>query len=61
MALHESQSWPSRAARQPPRLCHRLAPLVAQAFRRATAFRAQNLHRLLTRVRPGLIRVDADE
>lgn len=38
-----------------------LAPLLAQAFGPQPAFEAQNLHRLFTRVKPGLIRVAADE
>jgi carboxypeptidase Taq len=38
-----------------------LAPLLAAHFGVQPAFAADNLYRLLTRVRPGLIRVDADE
>ena len=38
-----------------------LSPLLAAHFGAQPAFAADNLHRLLTRVRPGLIRVDADE
>jgi carboxypeptidase Taq len=49
------------AAGQPPRLRARLAPLVVQAFGAQPAFEPDNLHRLMTRVKPGLIRVDADE
>jgi carboxypeptidase Taq len=62
MALHESQSLSfemqlgSHAG-----FVTQLAPLVAQAFGAQPAFEAQNLHRLLTRVKPGFIRVDADE
>jgi carboxypeptidase Taq len=44
-----------------PGFVNRLAPLVAQAFGDQAAFAPQNLHRLLTRVKPGFIRVDADE
>jgi carboxypeptidase Taq len=38
-----------------------LAPLVREAFGAQPAFEADNLHRLITRVKPGFIRVDADE
>jgi len=38
-----------------------LAPLLAAHFGAQPAFAADNLQRLLTRVRPGLIRVNADE
>ncbi len=38
-----------------------LAPMLTAHFGDQPAFAADNLHRLLTRVRPGLIRVDADE
>lgn len=38
-----------------------LAPLLAAHFGAQSAFAADNLYRLLTRVKPGLIRVDADE
>ena len=38
-----------------------LAPLLAAHFGAQPAFAADNLYRLLTRVKPGLIRVDADE
>ena len=62
MALHESQSLSfemqlgSHAG-----FVHQLAPLVARAFGNQPAFEPTNLHRLLTRVKPGFIRVDADE
>jgi len=36
-------------------------PKLRQAFGDQEAFEPSNLHRLLTRVQPGLIRVDADE
>jgi carboxypeptidase Taq len=49
------------AAGQPPGLRRRLAPLMAQAFGAQPAFEPRNLHRLMTRVKPGFIRVDADE
>jgi len=38
-----------------------LAPMLAAHFGAQAAFEAGNLHRLLTRVKPGLIRVNADE
>ena len=38
-----------------------LAPMLAEHFGDQRAFAPDNLHRLLTRVEPGLIRVDADE
>lgn len=61
-ALHESQSlsFEMQLGRHPG-FVHRLAPLLSASFGSQPAFDAQNLHRLLTRVRPGLIRVDADE
>jgi carboxypeptidase Taq len=62
MALHESQSLSFEMQLGcHPGFVHRLAPLVSQAFGAQPAFQPQNLHRLLTRVKPGLIRVDADE
>ncbi len=38
-----------------------LAPLLREHFGQQAAFEADNLHRLLTRVKPGFIRVNADE
>ena len=35
--------------------------MVAEAFGAQPAFEPDNLHRLMTRVKPGFIRVDADE
>jgi len=62
MALHESQSLSfEMQLGSHPGFAYRLAPLVQAAFGAQPAFEAQNLHRLLTRVKPGLIRVDADE
>ena len=62
MALHESQSLSfEMQLGSHPGFVNRLAPLVSQAFGDQPAFAPQNLHRLLTRVGPGLIRVDADE
>ena len=62
MALHESQSLSfEMQLGSHPGFVNRLAPLVAQAFGAQPGFEPQNLQRLLTRVKPGLIRVDADE
>jgi carboxypeptidase Taq len=62
MAIHESQSLSfEMQLGSHPGFVAQLAPLVAQAFGAQPAFEAQNLHRLITRVKPGLIRVDADE
>jgi carboxypeptidase Taq len=62
MGIHESQSLSfemqlgrSRAFAQ------LLAPLLAKHFGDQRAFDPENLHRLMTRVQPGFIRVDADE
>ena len=62
MALHESQSlsFEMQLGRHPGFVKH-LAPLVQQAFGPQPALEPRNLHRLMTRVEPGLIRVDADE
>jgi len=62
MAVHESQSL-SFEMQLGSHLgfVAQLAPLVAQAFGRQPAFEPGNLHRLMTRVKPGLIRVEADE
>jgi carboxypeptidase Taq len=62
MAIHESQSL----AFEMQLGCHpgfvrRLAPLLRQAFGDQAAFEPDNLSKLLTRVKPGFIRVDADE
>lgn len=62
MALHESQSLSfEMQLGSHPGFVARLAPLVAQAFGEQPAFEPANLHRLVTRVKPGFIRVDADE
>ncbi|MBE7417522.1 MAG: carboxypeptidase M32 [Ideonella sp.] len=62
MAIHESQSLSFEMQLGSHRgFVGRLAPLVAEAFGAQPAFDADNLHRLLTRVKRGLIRVDADE
>jgi carboxypeptidase Taq len=62
MGLHESQSlsFEMQLAAHPG-LVAQLAPLLVQAFGDQPAFEPGNLQRLLTRVQPGLIRVDADE
>jgi carboxypeptidase Taq len=62
MALHESQSLSfEMQLGSHPGFVSRLAPLVREAFGDQPAFEARNLHRLLTRVKRGFIRVDADE
>ncbi len=62
MGIHESQSlaFEMQLGRHPG-FVGRLAPLVVEAFGAQPAFDPANLQRLLTRVEPGLIRVDADE
>jgi len=62
MAIHESQSLSfEMQLGSHPGFVAQLAPLVADAFGAQPAFEPQNLHRLITRVKPGLIRVEADE
>jgi carboxypeptidase Taq len=62
MALHESQSLSfEMQLGGHPGFVTQLAPLVAAAFGAQPALQPQNLQRLITRVKPGLIRVDADE
>ena len=62
MAVHESQSLSfEMQLGSHPGFVARLAPLVVEAFGAQPAFEPGNLHRLMTRVKPGLIRVDADE
>jgi carboxypeptidase Taq len=62
MSIHESQSllMEMQACRSRPFLRY-LAPLLAEAFGGQPAWEPDNLFRLYTRVRPGYIRVDADE
>jgi carboxypeptidase Taq len=62
MALHESQSlsFEMQLGSHPGFIQH-LSPLVVQAFGEQPAFAPANLAKLLTRVKPGFIRVDADE
>jgi carboxypeptidase Taq len=62
MAIHESQSLAfEMQLGGHPGFAARLAPLLAEAFGPQEAFEPGNLHRLMTRVRPSLIRVEADE
>ena len=62
MGVHESQSLSfEMQLGSHPGFVKQLAPLVAQAFGAQAAFEPANLQRLMTRVKPGLIRVDADE
>ena len=62
MAIHESQSlsFEMQLGRHPGFVA-RLAPMICRHFGHQPAFEPANLLRLLTRVQPGLIRVDADE
>ncbi len=62
MAIHESQSLSfEMQLGSHPGFVALLAPRIRQAFGDQPAFAPQNLQRLLTRVTPSLIRVDADE
>ncbi len=62
MAVHESQSLSfEMQLGSHPGFVALLAPMVAEAFGAQPAFEPGNLHRLMTRVKPGFIRVDADE
>jgi carboxypeptidase Taq len=62
MALHESQSLSfEMQLGGHPGFAALLSPLLDQAFGAQPAFAPDNLHRLIIRVKPGLIRVDADE
>jgi carboxypeptidase Taq len=61
-AIHESQSLSfEMQLGSHPGFVNRLAPMLVAAFGAQPAFEPHNLHRLLTRVKPGFIRVDADE
>lgn len=62
MAVHESQSlsFEMQLARHPA-FASVLSPLVRHHLGEQAAFAPANLHRLMTRVEKGLIRVDADE
>jgi len=62
MAIHESQSLSfEMQLGGHPGFVAQLAPLLNEAFGEQPAFEPGNLHRLITRVTPGLIRVEADE
>ena len=62
MAIHESQSLSfEMQLGSHPGFIAQLAPLLTEAFGTQPAFEPDNLHRLVTRVKPGLIRVEADE
>ncbi|MDC8783936.1 carboxypeptidase M32 [Roseateles koreensis] len=62
MGLHESQSLSfEMQLGSHPAFAQLLSPLVIQHLGAQPAFEPGNLNRLLTRVQPGLIRVDADE
>ena len=62
MAIHESQSLSfEMQLGGHPGFATVLSPMLARAFGEQPAFEPGNLHRLLTRVQRGLIRVDADE
>ena len=62
MGLHESQSLAfEMQLGGHPGFATLLAPLLREAFGDQPAFAPDNLHRLLTRVTRGRIRVDADE
>ena len=62
MGIHESQSLSfEMQLGSHPGLVALLAPMMAEAFGDQPAFEPANLQRLLTRVQPGFIRVDADE
>jgi carboxypeptidase Taq len=62
MAIHESQSlfFEMQLGCHPGFLAN-LSPLIIETFGHQNAFEPQALAHLLTRVKPGLIRVDADE
>jgi carboxypeptidase Taq len=62
MGIHESQSlaFEMQLGRSAA-FAGLLAPLLRKHFGDQAAFESANLTRLMTRVRPGLIRVDADE
>ena len=62
MAIHESQSlsFEMQLGRSPA-FAKLLAPLLRAQFGEQAAFEPANLHRLMTRVEPSFIRVDADE
>lgn len=62
MAIHESQSLSFEMQLGRSRaFVGLLAPLLAEHVGAQPALEADNLHRVMTRVQPGFIRVDADE
>ena len=62
MGLHESQSLSfEMQLGSHPGFAHLLAPLLQQHLGQQPAFLPDNLVKLLTRVKPGYIRVEADE
>ena len=62
MAIHESQSLSfEMQLGGHPGFARLLSPLLTDNFGNQAAFEPANLNRLLTRVSPGLIRVEADE
>jgi carboxypeptidase Taq len=62
MAIHESQSLSfEMQLGGHPGFARLLSPLLCDAFGHQPAFESDSLHRLITRVHPGLIRVEADE
>jgi carboxypeptidase Taq len=62
MAIHESQSLSfEMQLGGHPGFATLVAPLLREAFGDQPAFEPANFHRLITRVKRGLIRVDADE
>jgi len=62
MAIHESQSLSFEMQLGRSRaFAGLLAPKLRAQFGDQAAFEPDNLHRLMTRVKPGFIRVDADE
>lgn len=62
MGIHESQSLAFEMQLGRSRaFADLLAPLLCRHFGAQPAFEPGNLHRLMTRVAPGFIRVDADE
>jgi len=62
MGIHESQSLSfEMQLGSHPGFVAQLAPMLVEAFGAQPAFEPANLQRLLTRVKRGLIRVEADE
>lgn len=62
MGLHESQSLSfEMQLGSHPAFAGLLSPLIVKHLGQQPAFAPENIHRLLTRVAPGHIRVDADE